>query len=1226
MKIEISKPATNGLVLHPIADTIVGSKAVASPAAVISHYENLANRLWPPPALIQFAENHLRLISEGRTAWGSIAAPYGFGKTAAAVCLWQYARRSGFLAIPPLSCTSLDELAAAIDSLAEVQMPELKNSLRRLRTELWREELDEMARSDSERYTLPRATVRRLLRDKAQSGRLAVEGSSHRFVEFLSRLGELSARHCKGLLVIVDELQQLLGPLDAITINRFREFVWGMRTERSRCGVVLAIDALLEARLARWAEDILHRIRETGPTFQLAEVYTREFPKWLWSKVTSVNGAGSPQIHPHALADDVLVALGQLVERPDLANGPRTVVDVFQRACEHFTATGVRYEILHLIDDVRNGRFRYFGEGYPIQITVGRLLADEWIARDALRSSLVKTLAAFPLGCPKDILQRSISNPKKLDKTVSDLFSPLLVRLSGGLALEALQQVRRPVTNWEQIIRQCWERLPALDTLVAHAPQFILRTLVPRLFARGNPADPQWELISDEASAALTGWRRYRGSFDPSFPSREIALSVSANEPSSWLDDADVSFAMVCEGGAAETAQPSMKVEDGGRRVVLRLPVLRALQAAVPAEIRRYSKFIQPEPFRPAMILAALHDLQSRTDPEQELNAQRINGEHSSSIRELETFLEVASDYLIHSLLEGSVDVGHKQPITLRGPALLRAVFSVACRNAFSDYQTLKRAPKWLDIIRLYCEALRSQHLTLPQRQGREAVRRPKGELYQMLFRQKSTAAGDSVIRSLGPLVTSSGDSKEFTLSLVPHPGEKALLQYLRQSGRAHSVPEKAAVEFLRHRGYLDEETRALIEILSARDAITIDRQRGIALLRDDANLRKSLSQRIETLREELLTLGANVPIQSPETTISALSREIDELQTCVENRVEELATDVQMGADEITALIGKVRAGRLPTDWLATELSTHLRGVCGLLSRNQEDLLRGLRKELKRVNVEIERIAPRTPKTAVVWQVRRAAFRAGWEKLRQRATQLDDRIRALSQWKAPNSQLHATRALCTKLSEHEPAPSQTLDLLIIEYRERFAVDQWKPLFDSAEFKERLGTVQTQLQILLFRQLQLFVRERDTLLREFGHLLPKDPPDFEARDGQTFEAMDNSFQGLYRWTCDHLRTALKKSRMRHKSGVPWRDPSSGKSSWRQINQKVEQLLSALRPRADHKTVQQLGTMIERIRAGFRFQLSSTVNYDDPKQPPDFLELAELYARGSVSIRVASVAK
>ena len=45
----------------------------------------------------------------------------------------------------------------------------------------------------------------------------------------------------------MDELQQLLGPLDTRSVIQFREFVWGMRTEQSPCGVVVCLDAMLEA-------------------------------------------------------------------------------------------------------------------------------------------------------------------------------------------------------------------------------------------------------------------------------------------------------------------------------------------------------------------------------------------------------------------------------------------------------------------------------------------------------------------------------------------------------------------------------------------------------------------------------------------------------------------------------------------------------------------------------------------------------------------------------------------------------------------------------------------------------------------------------------------------------------------------------------------------------------------------------------------------------------------
>jgi hypothetical protein len=50
--------------------------------------------------------------------------------------------------------------------------------------------------------------------------------------------------------------------------------------------------------------------------------------------------------------------------------------------------------------------------------------------------------------------------------------------------------------------------------------------------------------------------------------------------------------------------------KDGVTGIVIRLPVMKPLEQQVPAELERYRKYVQPEPFRPATILSAVHDLE----------------------------------------------------------------------------------------------------------------------------------------------------------------------------------------------------------------------------------------------------------------------------------------------------------------------------------------------------------------------------------------------------------------------------------------------------------------------------------------------------------------------------------------------------------------------------------------------------------------------------------------
>ena len=155
-------------------------------------------------------------------------------------------------------------------------------------------------------------------------------------------------------------------------------------------------------------------------------------------------------------------------------------MDVFCRAISRFQDTSSRYDVGDLVSDLHGGVFRYFGEGAPVQKTLTELLKDDWLGADQDRTTLVRTLAAFPRGCPSNIAAESLSSPARLPEVRADLFGPLLIDLPEGLALERLQQVRRPIADWEHVLARCWDTLPAQDSLLAHAPDMVWRVLAAR--------------------------------------------------------------------------------------------------------------------------------------------------------------------------------------------------------------------------------------------------------------------------------------------------------------------------------------------------------------------------------------------------------------------------------------------------------------------------------------------------------------------------------------------------------------------------------------------------------------------------------------------------------------------------------------------------------------------------------------------------------------------------
>ncbi len=1226
--------------LVPVADTVSGARARENPEDTIAHYERLSEHLWLPPKVGEVADTILDAVQKGRTAWGSLSGPYGFGKTAAAVSAWSYARERGFLAIPPLSCTNFDELAHGIAALSATQFPKAEKKILRLFKGVWTEGLDGVVRSDAAAYEVTPQKLRRLFQDKLSKGQLTLDSRCHRLVEFLSKLGDLATEWSNGLLIVLDELQQLLGPLDARAIINFREFVWGMRTERSHCGVIIALDSLLEARLAKWAADILHRIREHGPSLQLSLVYTREFPHWLWGNLISSNGSGTPFFDEATLTRDVLLSLGQFVERTDISNGPRTVVDVFGRAAEHYRETGMSYDIPNLVEDIRQGRFRYFGEGATLQTTLTGLLTDEYVLEDQTREVLVRTLAAFPLGCPPQTLSRFIPHEKKLKKAKSELFRPLLVELSDGLALESLQQVRRQGTDWEQILARCWETLPALDALADHMPDILRRVLAPRLFPKGNPANPQWVRLADESHLALSGWEIVQGTFDESYPQREVALCITREEPEVWPRDVDLCVVLLCDCRLENDVEPTavLTEKDGVPGIVVSLPVMKPLGQQAPAELERYRKYVQPEPLRPASILSALHDLEAFLGAVggKDLDADALNPiEQEARIRRAKAFAAIAQDFIARETMRGAVDIGSGRRIHLRGPELLHALFASACRRRFPKYQTLVKTPAWKEVIGTYHSGLKSSLLNSAARQGRQTLTMPKAEMMKEMFGQASAAAGDSLLRVLGPLVETSGTPEQFSIRLALHPAEVLLLNYLKSLKGAKSVPMEAGKQYLRHHGYIEAEAEEIIRLLADRELIVTDSDGRLRVVQDAEAAREALLEKVAVAGRQLKRFDGGDLDTPPDTdSIKELQAYANALDERLAARVEELFKEVAKIADSLRAMIGTVVATDVKSEWAVTNLSIHFTGVANLLTKTREDLLKALRKELKRVEEESDKASHTGIEWAAGWRRKRDSFFNSTEKLRDRVEQLTTRAAALNLWAPRNDQLRATGILCEKVRDTDPGPLKTLHQLVRDYRERFSLDAWSSLGTADEFGARLRSVQSEVQGLLFRQAQAFNRELETLRREYRLLLQSTrtapPPSFDAavNGNANLDTLHEVFQQLYRWALAEFRAVAAECRQRREKGQAWRDLSSAHTSWKEVDQQVEKACQAIMGGADFEAICRVGDKVLRMLNGFIASDSKSnggglrpVTYNDPSEPPDFEQLKDIFMRGEVSIRV-----
>ena len=89
---------------------------------------------------------------------------------------------------------------------------------------------------------------------------------------------------------------------------------------------------------------------------------------------------------------------------------------------------------------------------------------------------------------------------------------------------------------------------------------------------------------------------------------------------------------------------------------------LRPIDATLPADLERYRKFLEPEPFRPATLLAPIVDLQRLLAAEPVPESVRLQAQ---------VFSRHAFDVVLRTAIQGSIDLGNTRAVQQSGGDLL---------------------------------------------------------------------------------------------------------------------------------------------------------------------------------------------------------------------------------------------------------------------------------------------------------------------------------------------------------------------------------------------------------------------------------------------------------------------------------------------------------------------------------------------------------------------------
>jgi hypothetical protein len=977
---------------EPVVSTFGADALAASPASVRQAYDWHAVTYVEQPAVADLRRSFLEAIRAGITPKACLVAPFGYGKTSTAIGIWHACRESGVLAVPPISCGSFTDIARAVFDWLLFSLPDQRQRIVAAHEQFLVRSAEALARRDEREYRIPFDQGLAAIRDKLERGYLDFEDVSVNLLSFLEEATML-AKHAgySGLVVVIDEMQQLLGNASKGALVALRQLIWGLRTRELPLGLLLTMDPETEGTLADRAGDILHRIKDDGLYLDIRHVYNREFPARLWAQYERAFDLTSTG---QAVIDrPTLDALGQLCERDDLSNGPRTVINVFRRAAER-AELGLKasYSPIHLIEDILSGDIRFAGDRSVLRGLLVELLDYPYFQRSPERTCALKLIAAFPRGCPPHVAENYglAATCQVLD---DDLRGEIVTELDEGLALIDLQRVGRPANRLNILLRRYWMQLTDQELFAEDAPQVFAELVLPLLFLPRLHDLRGWSPVSEirlQADGTYSGV--LEGTFSPSYPLRRVAITVLAANQAvpGESDDEDVDYRLRFRLDLRPQAQSSLIVTSATGEIEFTLAPARPVERGLGASLAWIEHYLSPQPISAAMVLSLLRYFARQESSEENARDQARIEDAVARLR----------GWLLAELFGHDVFSGAGYRVTQAGAGALQEFLYLFARQRWPAYRPLMVHQHWAALVDNYAGAL--AQAPPAARTGVRSVSAPKSEIAK-LFGQDRHAGFESRARQYGDLLHIElwrGD--EGAIRFKPHPAELEIARLVREKGR---LEQRDAYRTLRSQGFSAQEAAQLLLLAHARGLI---REQGPYLLGldapDGAELlarARSLMARWNALSDKSSELGLDLEAIMTEVQhqgdLVELGWRLEALEEQVARIEERLRTAEQAHWQEVRTklLLALPQLVPLSPPHESGELANHLHALFSLLDAERRQLNQAADAVVATDEASMAANATALTRRIATW-VERASSYERWIDLARRLVRLQLALRRL--------------------------------------------------------------------------------------------------------------------------------------------------------------------------------------------------------------------------------------
>lgn len=799
---------------EPVVATHVGIFDTDNAENTYQRYRSETETFVVAPDILRYQRQFVQTVLEQQTTIACLVAPFGYGKTSTAISIWNACQEANLLAVPPFSCNSIAEMGQAMATALIHRLESLGNvenagAVRQAFNKYLTSSAKRLAERDAELYGISLEVALQSIEDKIKSGHLQLEASANHLLSFLEELVAIVLNSgLQGLVIIVDEFQQFLGNINKGVITNFRTLIWGLQTRGELpLGFLITMDPDTERNLTDRGADILHRIRNHGLYLTFSSIYDREFPRELWSRYADTFGftKESANIVDHA----TLEAIGQICERPDLSNGPRTVINIFQRIATLQISRQQAYSPIDLINDFLTGDIRFDGDRGKIASLVNEITSYDYIKRSNERVETIKLIAAFPRGCPPEVADK-YSIREAYNYLLDELRGEIFVELPEGVALVDLQKVGKPPNKLNIILRKYWLQITEAEIISDKALEYFSKYGVTPLFPDYVSNQNGWKPETDRFLLTSSGgyFRVYEGTFFEEYPRRRIAVQICFGFEDIVIPDGyvDAQFVFLIQRDDENKVALPEDFHDI-QTYIIPIPVHQKYSRHLPRDIRDIENFLSPVVLTPGVLVSLLNYIVEQVPKIEGMSEQ----EHQ---RILDTHAKLQEFLLTMSISDQTFEP-YGITIYSRGVQAFRDALFNILRDRYPNYQSIMMASSWRRLLDQYRQAL--EQVNSAQRRGIEPLSAQKSEL-AMFFEQRQYAGFESYAKQYNGLVEVvdwRGDSG--SIIFQRHPQENVLIEAI---SLVSGLDEEAIYIISRQQGYLEEETQYLIDFLLLRGYI----------------------------------------------------------------------------------------------------------------------------------------------------------------------------------------------------------------------------------------------------------------------------------------------------------------------------------------------------------------------------------------------------------------------